>query len=411
MKRVLLIALLATACTKVLPSPTGGRIDSLTLELIDPEEVGSPTDPIATRSARFNLFARDDRGELVPDDVEVDLYLASGGIKTGELTGCSVSEAAKVPLARVNLLGGELLDYFIDLPQAFGASALWAEIPSAGASGASPVVYFRNPRIAELITPPDPLSPRVAFCNPYTGKFVRVDEATADGRLVVSAVFTNAFTMTDTGADDFNAIYVFTFGRPSRNITVGKPLNWVTGNVAKFNGFSQLSFPRYEWSEDAAEPSLLPPPVKLTVLDLPNVMKMLSYVSRTVEVKGKICEPFPDNPSDNPDIQRQRDSWQQFNQFIVDADTTCGSISNFTIALPAKKVGDFDPLQRVGDEVTITGVLRNSSGQNAATDPDGNLVACSDATPCVSGTCQDGFCYRKAFNFWTVYPTAASDIN
>ena len=97
---------------------------------------------------------------------------------------------------------------------------------------------------------------------------------------------------------------------------------------------------------------------------------------------------------------------------MLDADTTCSSISNYTIALPAKKVGDFDPLQRIGDTITVTGVLRNSSGQNPVTDADGNKVACDDSTPCPSGNCQDdGFCYKTAFNFWTVYPTTASDLN
>ena len=401
----------AGSCVRFQDSPTGGRIDSLTLDLIEPTQLGTPTAPIATKSARFNLYARNDRGEQVNEDVAVDVYLASGGQKTGVLNGCSVAEASKTPLATVNLLGGELLDYFIELPQAFGASALWAEIPSAGAAGASPVINFRNPFIADLTTPPDLMSPKVAFCNPYSGKFVRVDSASGTGRLYVSAVFTNAFVMVDSGAQTFNAIYVFSFGRPSKEIVPGKPLEWVTGNVAKFNGFTQLSFPRYHGSDDSPDTSALPAPVKLSILDLQNVPKMLSFVSRTVEIKGKICQPFPPNPSDNPDIQRTRDSWLSFNSFVLDADTTCQSISNFTVALPSKKVGTFDPLTKVGDEVTITGVLRNSSGQNAATDPEGNKITCNDTTPCASGACQDGFCFKKAFNFWTVYPTTSSDIN
>lgn len=409
---LLLSVLAATSCVRYQSSPTGGRIDSLTLNLLEPTEVGTPNDPIATRSARFDLFARDDQGAQVDEDVAVDLYLASGGQKTGVLNGCSVAEASKTPLATVNLVAGELRDYFLDLPQAFGASAIWAEIPSAGAAGASPVIYFRNPFISDLTTPPDLMSPKVAFCNPYTGKFVRVDKATGTGRLYVSAVFTNAFVMIDSGATKFNAIYVFTFGRPSRSIVPGQPLDWVTGNIAKFNGFTQLSFPRYEASSDEPDLSALPKPVKLTSIDLSDVPKMLQYVSRTVSVTGKVCNPFPNNPNDNPDIQRTRDSWLSFNQFVLDADTTCSSISNYTIALPAKKVGDFDPLQRIGDTITVTGVLRNSSGQNPVTDADGNKVACDDSTPCPSGNCQDdGFCYKTAFNFWTVYPTTASDLN
>lgn len=399
-------------CRYIQDSPTGGRIDSVTLELLEPTDVGSPTEAVSTRAATFNLFARDDQGAQVNEDVDVDLYLASGGIKTGVPTGCSVLEASRIPLATVQLFGGELRDYALDLPAAFGPSALWAEIPNRGAAGASPVIYFPNPRIAEITTPPDFVSPKVAFCNPYNGKFVTVDRATGSGRLYVSAVFTNAFVMVDTGASTFNAIYVFSFSRPSRSIVVGRPLNWVTGNIAKFNGFTQLSFPRYEASDDEPNTTALPPPVKLTTIDLQDVPKMLGYVSRNVEVKGKVCNPFPDNPNDNPDIQRTRDSWLGFNQFIVDADTTCGSISNFTIALPAKKVGDFDPLERIGDDVTIRGVLRNSSGQNPVTDANGSQVSCSDSNPCASGNCQeDGYCWKRAFNFWTVYPSTAADIN
>ena len=64
-------------------------------------------------------------------------------------------------------------------------------------------------------------------------------------------------------------------------------------------------------------------------------------------------------------MQKTIDSWSKFNQFVVDNDGTCDAFTNFAVELPAKVLGTVRSAARyVGKTVTVTGMLRNNSGQN-----------------------------------------------
>ena len=46
---------------------------------------------------------------------------------------------------------------------------------------------------------------------------------------MVSSVFGDAFSVTDTGATQFNSMYIYSFGQPPDDIIVGRVINSVLG--------------------------------------------------------------------------------------------------------------------------------------------------------------------------------------
>src|SRR5262249_415122 len=160
-------------------------------------------------------------------------------------------DTGTMPIATIHLTQGTALQQQVTLPQAFGPTAIWLDEPISHATGASPVIYFRNPLIADVQTPPDLLAANATFCTPFDPKFIIIDHATASGKLVVTSVFGNAFAVTDTGGTIFNSIYLFSFGKPPGYIVPGKVLKSFSGNVSKFVGFTELNFPLFDPADNA----------------------------------------------------------------------------------------------------------------------------------------------------------------
>lgn len=394
-------------------SPTAGRISSLEMVLRDPDPsaLGSPQKPISAPHVVFDITAVDEQGAPIGHDVDVQVFLSFGGVKTGALAACGSDDSGNLPIATVHLPGGQVLNYGLDLPQAFGSATIWLDELTDHATGASPTIYFRNPYIAEVQTPPDVNAPNASFCSPFNGKFITFDEtAMPTGKLVVSSVFGNAFTVTDTSYGDyahFNTIYLYAFGKPPNYIVPGRVLSKFSGNISKFIGFTELNFPLFDATKDLAD---LPPPYALASADTSNLPKLISLDAGTVTLTGKECDPFPDNPTNDPNVQRTRDSWTKFNQFVLDGDGTCGTFTNFAVELPAKQLGTFDPLANREKMVQVTGMLRNNSGQNPVLDVNNMPISCDATNPCVKGNCVEGQCVKNPFNFWTIVPRTPADV-
>jgi len=138
---------------------------------------------------------------------------------------------------------------------------------------------------------------------------------------------------------------------------------------------------------------------------------LLQWDASTVVYTGKICDPDPPNPNNDPNIQSTQKQWLNFNEFVVDGDGTCSSLTNYGVQLPGKLLGSFDPLKNVGATITVVGMLRNNSGQNPYLDPNGMTIPCDDVTNiCQMGACVDGICKKGAFNFWTIAPRTPADV-
>src|SRR5262249_55116685 len=148
--------------------------------------------------------------------------------------------------------------------------------PVSHATGASPIIYFRNPLIAEVQTPADVTAINATFCSPFSGKFLTFDQASPGGQLVVTSVFSNAFSVTDTGLPGYhyNSIYLFAFGKPPDDIVPGRVIKKFSGNFSKFVGFTELNFPLFT-ADDQAPLATVPDPVVLAYADLGNTDKLL----------------------------------------------------------------------------------------------------------------------------------------
>jgi hypothetical protein len=414
-KTAMLAALLcAGACVDHVPSPRAGLLNSLRVVLHspDPSMLGSPTAPVDVQTATFDVFALDELGQPVAGDFDVRLFLSFGGVKTGTVSACGDAAPDATPIEVIHLTGGQLLNHTVTLPEAFGPSALWLDEPTTHATGASPTIFFRNPFISDVQTPPDLTAANASFCSNFNGRYVTVDQAKTGGQLVVSSVFINAFVATDTSAGNygaFNNMFVYSFGAPPGDIVPGRVLKDFSGNVSKFVGFTELNFPLFD-QDDQAPLATLPPPLQLAFADLSNVPKLLGAAAGVVQYTGTECNPLPPNPNHDPTIQSTDDQWLKYNGFVVDGDGTCDSFTNFAIQLPSKVLGTFDPLQNVGKTLTVVGMLRNNSGQNPELDGSGQKIACSATAPCSKGTCMAGYCFKGSFNFWTLNPRSPADV-
>jgi len=401
----LALLLIAAGCSQQQASPTASLLTTLEVQLIDPPPsgLGSPTAPVNVKKATFNLIARDEQGNVINKDVAVDVFISFGGVKTGANSACGADESGNMPIEKVTLKAGMLMNHSVDLPLAFGSTSIWIDEPTSGATGASPTIYFRNAFIAEAQTPPDITAANATFCSPFNGKFLIFDHPTGSGQLVVTSVFSNAFAVTDTGVapGQFNSMYLFAFGKPPPEIVEGRIITDFSGNYSKFVGFTELNFPLFNVADSTVPLATVPPPVQLAPGDITNVAKMLGASASVVTYTGTICD-----PQSAANLQ----SWQKYNQFVLDNNGMCDAFSNIAIELPSKVMGTFDPLKAVNQQATITGMLRNNSGQNPYLDANGNAISCSDTVPCMKGSCITGTCYKNAFNFWTIDPRRQEDV-
>jgi hypothetical protein len=408
------------ACSSAEPPSLSG-LESFQVTITDPApgNLGTPNAPVTFRDVVLDLRAIDSQGATFVRDLDADVFLSFAGNKIGEFTPCGDSEDAKA-LTTVHLARGVAQQVHLQLPKAYGASTLWIQetpTPTSGqAAGASPTIYFPNPTIPELQMPLDLTATTATWCTPFNGKHVTVDHATDGGKLVVTSVFPDAFVIADTGAnyDDatgnggFNHLYVFPYNKPPIEIVPGRLLTQsdvahpaLSGNVMKFVGFTELDFPLQN-AVDTIDPSLMPPVYALGANDRLDGLKLLKLSSATVSVTGQLCMIAPNDTE-----------WTKYNQIVVNMNGQCDPTQAFTVTLPGKTLGDFDPTklrQGIGAQrLTATGMLRNNSGQSAQNPTTGCTVDADCAMfatqSCVSGTCRKG-----PYNFWSVMPRGASDI-
>jgi hypothetical protein len=405
----LLLALSCMAsCTNYRPPLLGGTVDTVDLELLAPMS-GSPGAPSTDRNSVFNLMLYDTTGELFPGQAIVDVYLSYGGVRSGIPADCG--QVSDAPIETLTFSGGQLLNHALTLPEAYGATSIWAVERTSNAIGASSTIYYPNPTIPQIQTPPDPTAANATYCSSFNGKFIDVNASTGPtSQLLIESVFGNSITAIDTGATTYHSMYVFLYSQPTVDMVPGRHILSFNGNISKFVGFTELNFPVVNVDDTILpEPQLLPAPVVLSQTDITNLPKLAGLTSGVVTISGKVCPVNPPNPNNDPTIQNTIDQWTKYSTFILGT-VDCDSFSEYAVVLPSKVVGTFDPTQSIGKPATITGMLKNSSGQNSVDDANGNPITCSTQTPCASGTCTNGYCLKAAYNFWSVVIRGPSDV-
>jgi hypothetical protein len=380
--RTLVVAGLALAalagCVEEKPGVRGTT--SLAVHIIAPTELGTEAAPIdALPTVTLSIQAIDAQGS---DDTTFDRTLLVYTHSLGTLTP---------PARQVNMVGGQVT-VEVTMPSiSFGPTYLWAE-DSLGdtatyATGTSEILWFRQPFLEDISTP-DPAAPSTALeRSPLEGKQVRIATSKfgATGRLVVTGVYTQGYTLSDVGCDDFeigpchadpfNHVFVFSFGRPrdelGNTVEVGQTVPWVSGGVGEFNGFTELNFPATGGVTAAPDLRHLPEPVVLDPDWLLSPLGANGMINLEAAESGLVV-------AENATVCPLDDEFEMYSQWKLDVGNGCGDPINVITAGAVSSYDETAIRALVGDQVTVVGTLRAVN--------------------------------IRSFHVWILYPRFASDI-
>ena len=412
LQRLFAPRLRAVGCTDHRTLATAGQIATLEVQLIDPpaDKLGSPQAPVNVKAATFNVIARDASGAVVPKDIDAQVFISFGGVKTGAESACGADDTGTKPIETITLKGGMLMGHKVDLPLAFGSTSVWIDDPASGTTGASPTIYFRNALIPEVQTPPDldggqrHLLLAVQRQVPARRQGDRRRAARGDVG-VRQRVRRHRHRRLD--VQQHLPVRVRQAARaPSSR---GACVKSFSGNYSKFVGFTELNFPLFDVDESSALVTL-PPPVALIVRRICQRAQDAGLDGVDGDVHGDHLRSDPAQPDErrqHPEDARQLDQVQPVRRR---QQRQCDAFSNLAVELPAKVLGPFDPLQVVGKQATFSACCATTRGRTRTSTTTATSISCTTQMPCAKGTCIDGTCYKNAFNFWTITPRRQDDI-
>lgn len=285
MKRLIFATLLAAGCSDT-SDPVEGT-QSLEVTLL------APTDPGAV-DRRLDASQRMVTLDVVAKDADnaVDTSFSGTLNVYAQFLGTLSPAFGELPLATIPITAGEARNVTVSLPAVFGPTVVWIDNGSGigptyahGAiTGTSPTLWYGDPFIADLQTPRDPTALDALNATPLQDKQITVlgSRHGANGRLVVTSVFAQGYTVSDvlcTGeagtppctAGDFDHIVVFTFSAPRdsnfRPLQVGQVIEGFAGGLTEFLGLTEVGFPRTITApgEQIVDVARLPPAVPLAL--------------------------------------------------------------------------------------------------------------------------------------------------
>ncbi len=258
------------------------------------------------RSAVVDVTALDANGEVDTSyENDVQVYVNFLGTLTPYLGG--------QPLATVTMRGGVAMNQTIQLPPVFGPTTLWFddgndENPTY-ASGASPVLWYRDPYNQDIQRPTDEMSLDALSKSPLETKQVTVRSSRygKNGRLVVTSVFAQGYTVSDVDcgdeagippctAGDYDHTMVFSFSAPrdeeGRLIQEGQTIEGFAGGVSEFNGLTEIGFPQTfnSVAEVEINPQRMPTPTAFDASWFQNTIMFERNEAAAIAVTGaKVC--------------------------------------------------------------------------------------------------------------------------
>ncbi|GEM_PF-1004572 len=402
MKRIIYVATLGSAllgCVEERDAVTGTQ--SIKIDLVAPTSGGEINNrlPDTARSVTVNLTALDENAEVDASfDQTIRVYAQFLGTLTPQLD--------QMPLAQIPMSGGMAANAMITLPDSvLGQTTLWFDNGSGlgpdyqhgAVTGISPTLWYRDPFVRDIQTPRDEMAVDALSITPLTDKQVTVDESRngATGRLVVTSVFAQGYTLSDVScgpggappctADSYDHAMVFTFSAPrdesGRPLEIGDTVRRFNGGVSEFNGLTEIGFPR-TFVTDANNPTLehdparLPAPVLFDTAwfgPLSNPAGRINFERNeagAIEIRGaKVCDVANDP------------NYATYKQWKIDPAGASGTCGSNTLSL-------------------IT------AGTDFTTDP----VTLKDRIlPRVVGILRP--VNIGSFNVWIVYPRGSSDID
>jgi hypothetical protein len=309
-----------------------------------------------------------------------------------------------IPLAKFHLTAGRAMNQTVTLPSVLGPTTLWIEDgPKAAqggrqidpnyvptyATGSSPTLWFRDPTIADLQTPSSETALDALLASPFDGKQVTVDSSRYGdvGRLVVTSVFAQGYTVSDVQCSDpggappctakaYDHIEVFSFSAPrdqrGKLIQQGQVIDGFSGGMTEFNGLTEIGFPVSFATDDAVVPGRLPVPV---TFDKDTWFKALDDPQGIINFERNEAAPIVVN---NATVCNLDNDYVRFGQWKLDpfgVGGDCSGNRNVINVVTAGVVAGLDPASLVGRTLPrVVGVL------------------------------------RPVFNFWIIFPRSAADL-
>lgn len=381
MRRYLLLLALA-GCVETRDPITGTQ--SLRIELVSPSP-GSFANRLGDgdRTIVVNVTAIDAEGEVdTTFNNPVRVYVNFLGTLTPYFD--------MPPLQTITMSAGKSTNATVMLPPIFGPATLWFDDGGAAeptfASGASPTLWYRDPYIVDIQRPTDEAALNALSKSPLEQKqvAVRASRYGANGRLVVTSVFAQGYTVSDldcgaggappctTGDYDHKMVFSFSAPRDERGrlIQEGQAIDGFAGGVSEFNGLTEIGFPQTFVAGDDIDVNLarLPAPVTLDTTWFTNrIMFERNEAAPIAIVNGVVCN-----------LDNDYATYKQWKLDPAGVGGNCMGNRN-VINVISSGVVSTDPTTLVGKTMTkVTGVLR----------------------PVNIGT----------FNVWIIYPRSSADV-
>jgi hypothetical protein len=390
MKRYLLLLALV-GCVETREPITGTQ--SLRIELVSPTSPGSLTQRLDdnARTIVVNVTAIDAEGQVDTSfNNPVRVYVNFLGTLTPYLD--------MPPLSTISMTAGQATNQTVTLPPVFGSATLWFDDAGAQAptyaSGASPTLWYRDPYISDIQTPADEMALDALQKSPLEQKQVSVRSSRngPDGRLVVTSVFAQGYTVSDVkcgpggappcvyapnpligGAIGYDHKMVFSFSAPRderfRRIVEGQVIDGFAGGVSEFNGLTEIGFP--QTFDESADPD-----VNLARLPAPTVFETAWFTTKYMFERNEAA-PITIEGAVVCDLDKDYDTYKQWKLDPAGVGGNC--IGKNVINVISTGVISTDPMTLVGKTLPkVTGVLR----------------------PVNIGS----------FNVWIIYPRSAADL-
>jgi hypothetical protein len=361
---------------------------SLRVELVAPTSPGTIDNrlPESARTITINVTAYDAQNEVdTAFNNPVRVYVNFLGTLTPYLDSA--------PLTTITMNAGRAMNQMVMLPPVFGPATLWLDDGGAMeptyASGASPTLWYRDPFIVDIQKPADEMALDALSKSPLEQKQVTVRGSRhgANGRLVVTSLFAQGYTVSDVScgaggappctSGDYDHKMVFSFSAPrderGRLIKEGQVIDGFAGGVSEFNGLTEIGFPQtFVDAEDSGaidvNPARLPTPATLDMTWFTNkYMFERNEASPISIVNAAVCD--------------LDDDYDTYKQWKLDPSGTGGDCmgNRNVINVISSGVISTDPTTLVGKTLPrVTGVLR----------------------PVNIGS----------FNVWIIYPRGSADV-
>ena len=261
---VVLCALAAVGCTEHRGHGLTGT-QSISVELTSPGDPGAVDRRLAdtVRAVVVNLTARD-------ADNQIDTAFTRQVRVYTQFLGTLTPPLEQIPPTLIAMTNGVAMNQTIALPpRVFGPTTLWVDDGEGAGSeyvpgrvaGASTTLWFRDPFIADLQTPRDETGLDALTQTPLQDKQIAVQSSRygARGRLVITSVFAQGYTVSDVQCADaagtppctaqaYDHAMVFTFsagrGSDGHVLDVGEAITGFSGGLSEFNGLTEVGFPQ-----------------------------------------------------------------------------------------------------------------------------------------------------------------------